>query len=66
MAEKDNAPDGESGFSKKPGFPTRTATQPDTGHAALGTAFVLKYIRDHGLMDWVNGPESPAAAAAAQ
>ena len=66
MAEKDDAPDSEIGFSKKSGVPTRTATQTDTGYATLETAFILKYIRDHGLMDRVNGPEPPAAAAAAQ
>ena len=66
MADEDAAPDGEIDFSTKSGFPTRSATQTDTGYATLETAFVLKYIRDHGLMDGVNGPEPPAAAAAAQ
>ena len=43
-----------------------TTTQTDTGCATLETAFILKRIRDHGLMDRVNGPEPPTAAATAQ
>ena len=44
MAEKDDVPDGEIGFSKKSGVPTRTATQTDTGYATLETAFILRRV----------------------